>query len=105
MTKSYDLDCPLARTLDIIGERWTLLILRDFFLQGPRRFQDLQNSFDGIASNILSDRLKTLESNGIVFRQLYDEHPPRLEYALTDKGKQLGPILKALRAWGTQNTS
>ncbi len=104
MAKSYNLDCPLARTLDIIGDRWTILILRDLFLEGPQRYQGLQNSLTGIGPNILSDRLRTLEKNGIVERRLYEQHPPRAEYHLTDKGRELGPVLKALRAWGTKHT-
>ena len=104
MAKSYDIpDCPVARTLDLIGERWTLLLLRDLLLQGPRRFLDFQASLPGVAPNILSARLKALEDSGLVRRQLYSERPPRLEYLLTDKGKSLGPIVKAMRDWGTKN--
>lgn len=101
MAKSYELkDCPVARTLDIIGERWTILLLRDLLLQGPRRFQDFQESLVGLAPNTLSARLKALEAHGLVVSRLYSEHPPRLEYLLTEKGKSLGPVLKALREWG-----
>jgi DNA-binding HxlR family transcriptional regulator len=101
MAKSYGLkDCPVARTLDLIGERWTILVLRDFFLHGPRRFQDLQKSLARVAPNTLSARLKTMEERGLITRHLYSEHPPRLEYRLTEKGKSLGPIVKALRDWG-----
>jgi DNA-binding HxlR family transcriptional regulator len=101
MARSYEQkDCPVARTLDVIGERWTILILRDLFLEGPRRFQDLQESLAGVAPNTLSARLKDLEANGIVERRLYNEHPPRLEYQLTARGRTLGPVMKALRAWG-----
>jgi DNA-binding HxlR family transcriptional regulator len=101
MAKSYGLkDCPVARTLDLIGERWTILVLRDFFLHGPRRFQDLQKSLAGVAPNTLSARLKTMEERGLITRHLYSEHPPRLDYRLTEKGKSLGPIVKALRDWG-----
>ena len=105
MAKSYrQKNCPVARTLDIIGERWTLMILRDFFLHGPRRFQDLQESLTGVAPNTLSARLQSLEANGLVERHAYSEHPPRLEYRLTDKGKSLGPVLRAMRDWGERNT-
>lgn len=93
-------DCPIARTLDIIGERWTMLVLRDLFLRGPRRFQDLQESLAGVAPNTLSARLKTMEAHGLIASRLYSEHPPRLEYYLTEKGKSLGPVLEALREWG-----
>ena len=104
MAKSYDIpDCPVALTLDLIGERWTILLLRDLLLQGPRRFQDFQASLPGVAPNILSARLKAMEDNGLIGRQLYSERPPRVEYLLTDKGKSLGPIVKAMRDWGTKN--
>ena len=104
MARSYDIDdCPVARTLDLIGERWTVLLLRDLLLQGPRRFQDFQTSLPGVAPNTLSARLKAMEDSGLVRRQLYNEHPPRLEYVLTDKGKSLGPVVKALRDWGSKH--
>ena len=101
MAKSYQQkNCPVARALDVIGERWSILLLRDLFLQGPRRFQDFQESLAGVAPNTLSARLKTLEAQGVIARRLYSEHPPRLEYHLTEKGKNLGPVLKALKQWG-----
>lgn len=102
--KSYGLDCPLARTLDIVGDRWTALILRDLFMNRSQRFQDLQASLTGIAPNTLSDRLKALEADEIITRVRYDEHPPRYEYVLTDKGRTLGPVMKALRDWGNKHT-
>ena len=101
----YDSSCPIARTLDIVGERWTILILRDLFLQGPRRFQDFERSLSGISPNTLSARLKTLEENGLIERRFYAEHPPRAEYLLTEKGRELGPVVKALRDWGRKHTS
>jgi DNA-binding HxlR family transcriptional regulator len=105
MAKAYDIgDCPVARTLDLIGERWTILLLRDLLLQGPRRFQDFQTSLAGVAPNVLSARLKSLEESGLVRRQMYSDRPPRLEYVLTEKGRSLGPIVKALRDWGTKHT-
>ena len=104
MAKPYAIDCPVARTLDLIGERWTILILRDLLLAGPRRYQDFVESFRDISPNTLSDRLKSLEAGGIVERHFYSEHPPRAEYRLTAKGKELGPVLKALRTWGTKHT-
>lgn len=101
MGKKYEIDCPVARTLDIIGERWTILILRDLFLHGSRRFQDFVESLTKIAPNTLSSRLKVLETAGIVEREIYSDHPPRMEYRLTQKGKDLGPVLTALKDWGT----
>ena len=103
MARSYHQKCPVARTLDVIGERWTALILRDLLRDGPRRYQDFQESLAGIAPNTLSARLKALEAAGLIERKLYSEHPPRLEYHLTEKGESLGPVLKALRAWGQQH--
>ena len=105
MSRTYDIDdCPVARTLDLIGERWTILLLRDLLRQGPRRFQDFQTSLPGVAPNVLSARLKALEENGLVERRLYTERPPRLEYLLTDKGRSLGPVVKAMRDWGSRHT-
>ena len=104
MAKSYDIpDCPVARTLDLIGERWTILLLRDLLLHGPRRFQDFQASLSGVAPNTLSARLKAMEDSGLVSRVPYNERPPRLEYVLTAKGKSLGPIVKAMREWGNKH--
>lgn len=100
---SYNLECPIARTLDVVGERWTWLILRDLLLEGPRKFQDLQSSLAGISPTTLSARLKTLEEQGIVERHVYEKNPPRAEYRLTDKGRELGPVLKALRDWGRRH--
>jgi len=105
VTRGYrQKQCPVARTLDLIGERWSPLILRDLFLHGPRRYQDFQESLAGVAPNTLSARLKALEAHGLIERKLYNEHPPRLEYHLTDKGRSLGPVMKALREWGQANT-
>jgi len=105
MAKSYEIhDCPVARTLDLIGERWTILLLRDLLRQGPRRFQDFQASLPGVAPNVLSGRLKSLEENGLVKRELYSERPYRLQYVLTDKGRSLGPVVKAMREWGAKHT-
>ena len=103
MGKTYgQKNCPVARVLDVVGERWTLLILRDLFLHKRRRFQDFQKSLSGIAPNTLSARLKSLETNGIIARQLYAEHPPRMEYHLTDKGKTLGPVVRMMREVGSK---
>ena len=104
MTRSYrQKQCPVARTLDLIGERWSPLILRDLLLHGPRRYQDFQESLAGVAPNTLSARLKALEAHGLIERKLYNERPPRLEYHLTEKGRSLGPVMRALRDWGTKN--
>jgi DNA-binding HxlR family transcriptional regulator len=78
-------------------------MLRDLLLQGPRRFQDFQESLAGVASNTLSARLKEMEDNGLIFRRFYSERPPRVEYVLTDKGKSLGPIVRAMQQWGAKH--
>jgi len=100
MQKQDTVGCPVARTLDVIGSSWTCLILRDLLLHGARRFQDLQDSLDGIAPTTLSERLKMLEQNGVVERRFYSMSPPRAEYVLTAKGHDLGPIVGAMRDWG-----
>jgi DNA-binding HxlR family transcriptional regulator len=100
MAGGYDQDCPIARALDVVGEKWSLLILRDLFLKGPLRFQDLSDGVGGVAPNTLSARLKALEKQGVIGARLYEYHPPRFEYFLTEKGQALGPVLKALRNWG-----
>src|SRR4029079_17917321 len=100
MAKTYDLDCPVAHTLDIVGERWTLLLLRDLFRLGPRKFSDFQEALPGLAPNKLSDRVKTRAESGVVANRMYERHPPRVEYLLTEKGRALGPVLKALHSWG-----
>lgn len=104
MSTLYDPRCPVARTLEIIGERWTILILRDLVIEGPRKFQDLLDSLRGVSPNTISARLKTLEDSGIVERRFYEDHPPRAEYVLTEKGRDLRPILRALRDWGQTHT-
>jgi DNA-binding HxlR family transcriptional regulator len=89
----------VAKTLELIGDRWTLLVVRDL-LRGTQRFQDLLQTLPGIAPNILSARLKLMEEHGLIQRRLYSDHPPRAEYALTDRGRELGMVVGALAAWG-----
>ncbi len=102
MVKNRDMNCPVARAAAIVGSRWTALIMRDLLLGESCRFQELQASIKGIAPNTLSDRLKMLEAANIVERRFYEEHPPRAEYVLTDKGRELGPIIEAMRVWGNK---
>ena len=102
MPKTYGQACPVAKTLELVGDRWTLLIVRDL-LAGPRRFQDLLASQRGIAPNILSDRVKLMEEHELITRRFYSEHPPRAAYELTDKGRELGTVVGALAAWGTRH--
>lgn len=93
-------DCSIARTLDVVGDPWTLLIVRDAFF-GVRRFDDFHNSL-GIPRSTLSTRLTALVDNEVLERRGYKEHPPRHEYVLTDKGRSLGPVLIALLQWGDE---
>jgi DNA-binding HxlR family transcriptional regulator len=103
MSRSYDLDCPVASALNVVGERWTLLILRDLFRYKTRKFQDFEQALTGLTPSVLSARLKELESKGIIESRLYVEHPPRPEYFLTTKGMDLGPVVLALRKWGEKH--
>jgi len=98
--RSYGQYCTLARALDVVGERWTLLITRELLLQGPCRFTDLKNGLPGIATNLLSRRLKELEDDGLITRQ--DAPPPVATtlYALTADGLSLQPVVDALGLWG-----
>lgn len=100
--RSYSQQCAIARALDVVGERWTLLVIRELLLRGPSRFTDLKNGLPGIASNLLSSRLKELEEAGLITRE---EAPPPIAttlYALTPNGSALEPVLKALGIWGYQ---
>lgn len=90
--------CSIARTLEVISDRWTILILRDAF-RGVRRFDAFQRDL-GIARNLLTDRLTKLVDHGVLEKRLYQDHPPRYEYRLTRKGIDLSPALVALMRWG-----
>jgi DNA-binding HxlR family transcriptional regulator len=96
-------NCSVARALELVGERWTLLIIRDAFL-GRRRFEEFQESL-GIARNVLADRLQKLVENGILERVRYQERPERYEYRLTQKGRDLRLALAALMQWGDEYLS
>ena len=102
-TSLADLHCSVARTVDIIGEWWTPLIVRDAFY-GRRRFEDFQRSL-GVARNILTVRLQRLVDAGVMERRRYQDHPPRDEYVLTAKGRELFPVIAALLAWGDRWTA
>jgi DNA-binding HxlR family transcriptional regulator len=95
--------CSIARTVDIIGEWWTPLIVRDAFY-GKRRFEDFQRSL-GIARNVLAARLERLVEAGIMERQRYEDRPPRDEYVLTAKGRDLFPVIAAIMTWGDRYTA
>jgi DNA-binding HxlR family transcriptional regulator len=102
MPRLYDQTCPIARTLDIVGDRWTLLIVRDLLL-GSTRFSEFLAGSPGLPPNVLSDRLKRLVDRGLVERSVYSEHPLRAEYRLTPRGRTLRPVIEAISAWGFEN--
>ncbi|MEY4081019.1 MAG: hypothetical protein RL430_1449 [Actinomycetota bacterium] len=95
--KSYDMFCPIARALDLVGDRWTLLILRDVSLFGPRRFSELRTNLQGIPPTLLSNRLKSLVAEGILERS---EDDNGVSYAFTERGREIRPVLVALRDFG-----
>lgn len=99
----HDEPCSIARTVAVLGERWTLVILREAF-EGRRRFEDMQRHL-GIARNILAGRLQRLVAEGILERRPYSERPPRYEYRLTEKGRDLYPVLVSMMRWGDRYTS
>lgn len=102
MARSYEQLCPIARTLDLIGERWTVLVLRQLSF-GDTKFAQFRENLPGIPATVLSDRLKKLERHGLVERAVYSEHPLRAEYRLTPKGESLRPVLGAMALWGMEH--
>ncbi len=103
MTRDYGQLCPIANTLDIIGDRWTMLILRDLFL-GASKFSEFRQHSPGMPTKILSDRLKSLEHDGLIERRMYSEHPLRAEYHLTTHGRSIEPMMSAIYDWGMRHT-
>ena len=102
MLKKEELpDCPVATTVQLIGNKWKLLILRNL-LARPWRFNELRKSLDGISQKVLTESLRSMESDGIIVRTVYAEVPPRVEYSLSELGETLRPILDAMKAWGTE---
>lgn len=93
--------CPVASLLDIVGDKWTLLIIRDLFA-GKRIYSEFQTSPEGIPTNILAQRLKRLESMGVIDKSAYQQKPVRYQYILTQKGRALGPVLEAMKNWGLE---
>jgi DNA-binding HxlR family transcriptional regulator len=94
-----DITCPIARTTQIISGKWTLLIIRDL-AKGTMRFSQIERSLVGISPKTLSDRLHSLERDGIISRQTFAEVPPRVEYSLTEKGRSLADVIEAMRVFG-----
>lgn len=98
-TEQSDGTCPVERTARLVGDKWSLLIIRDL-VTGCKRFGELQKSLQGISPRTLSERLSKLEAEGLVKRQVYAEIPPRVEYSLTEKGEALVGLIEAMRAYG-----
>lgn len=94
--------CPVACTLDVLGDRWSLLVIRDV-MRGKHRFAEFLDSPEGIPTNILSERLKRLVTAGVIQSRRYCDHPPRLEYTLTPKGEDLRPVMRAMVDWGVRH--
>lgn len=95
-------DCPIACALDILGDKWTLVVIRDMFL-GSKTYSDFENGLEKIPTNILADRLKRLEAVGILRKERYQERPARYAYQLTARGRSLGPLLAELAKWAIQH--
>lgn len=91
--------CPVAVTVALIGSKWKLLIMRNLMAR-PWRFNELQRSLEGISQKVLTDALRAMEADGIVVRTVYPEVPPRVEYALSELGESMRPIMDAMEAWG-----
>jgi DNA-binding HxlR family transcriptional regulator len=96
-----EITCPVARTALIISGKWTILIIRDL-TSGVKRFNELERSLQGISPKTLSERLRSLEDVGIIIRQTFAEVPPRVEYSLTEKGRDLMPVIDSMRIYGQQ---
>lgn len=99
LTKDELPECPVATTVQLIGSKWKLLILRNL-LDRPWRFNELKRSLNGISQKVLTDSLRSMEQDGLITRTVYAEVPPRVEYALSDLGETIRPILYAMQEWG-----
>jgi DNA-binding HxlR family transcriptional regulator len=95
--------CPIANLLDVLGDKWTLLVVRDVMLLGRHRFGELAGSREGIPTNILTDRLRRLEEWGILEKRAYQERPTRHEYRLTKKGHELFPVIREMAIWSSRH--
>lgn len=100
LTKEELPACPVATTVQMIGSKWKLLIMRNL-LQRPWRFNELKKDLEGISQKVLTDSLRSMETDGIITRTVYPEVPPRVEYALSDLGESMRPIMDAMEIWGT----
>jgi DNA-binding HxlR family transcriptional regulator len=98
-TKQELPECPVATTVLLLGSKWKLLIIRNL-LQRPWRFNELRKNLDGISQKVLTDSLRSMEEDGLITRTVYAEVPPRVEYALSEVGESMRPILNAMKEWG-----
>lgn len=101
LTKEELPECPVATTVQLIGNKWKLLILRNLIYNDKQRFSDFLKTIPAISKKVLTDNLRALEDDGLITRQAFAEIPPRVEYSLTELGKTLKPILDAMSDWGT----
>jgi DNA-binding HxlR family transcriptional regulator len=102
MKNLYDLPCNIAQALNIIGDKWTLLILRQIMM-GHDTYSDILQNLEGIPTNLLSDRLKTLAEDELIMLKLYQEHPPRYRYIMTESGMDLTDVFNSIILWGERN--
>lgn len=102
MIKKEDLPaCPVATTVSLIGSKWKLLIMRNLLVR-PWRFNELQRDLEGISQKVLTESLRSMEADGLITRTVYPEIPPHVEYALSETGESMRPIIEAMAAWGTE---
>lgn len=105
LTKEELPECPVATTVQLIGNKWKLLILRNLIYTGTQRFTDFIKTIPGISKKVLTDNLRALEDDGLIEREVFAEVPPRVEYSLSSLGRTLKPVLDALSQWGTDYKS
>lgn len=105
LTKEELPECPVATTVQLIGNKWKLLILRNLIYTGTQRFTDFIKTIPGISKKVLTDNLRALEDDGLIEREVFAEVPPRVEYSLSSLGRTLQPVLDALSQWGTDYKS
>ncbi|MBQ7433421.1 MAG: helix-turn-helix transcriptional regulator [Lachnospiraceae bacterium] len=102
MKKKEELpDCPVATTVSLIGSKWKLLIMRNLLVR-PWRFNELKKNLEGISQKVLTDSLRSMEEDGIITRTVFPEVPPRVEYALSELGESMRPIIKSMETWGME---
>lgn len=99
----YRSQCPLCQSLDLFGDKWSLIIIRDMLLFKKQLFNDFLESSEKISTNILTNRLKRLEETGLITKQAYQDHPPRYAYQLTERGLMLKPVILEMMKWGMVN--